>query len=267
MHCIYPRKGTETCGNPPKPPGNRLQFIPVRGRKPVRTIQLFAILADCNLSPRGGEDAFPLLFTFAKLAISVSPREGTETALPLRQCQNTRRLQFIPVRGRKPVRTIQLFAILADCNLSPRGGEDAFPLLFTFAKLAISVSPREGTETALPLRQCQNTRRLQFIPVRGRKLTTHGANAQTATLQFIPARGRKRHCSHDNIPILRLQLIPARGQKSTSATGVCQQRRCFAFSYILFYRLKAAPAGIVFVTGSALTPCGASGFMGRISCR
>lgn len=177
MHCIYPRKGTETCGNPPKPPGNRLQFIPVRGRKPVRTIQLFAILADCNLSPRGGEDAFPLLFTFAKLAISVSPREGTETALPLRQCQNTRRLQF------------------------------------------------------------------------------------------IPARGRKRHCSHDNIPILRLQLIPARGQKSTSATGVCQQRRCFAFSYILFYRLGAAPAGIVFVTGSALTPCGTSGFMGRISCR
>ena len=199
MHCIYPRKGTETCGNPPKPPGNRLQFIPVRGRKPVRTIQLFAILADCNLSPRGGEDAFPLLFTFAKLAISVSPREGTETALPLRQCQNTRRLQFIPVRGRK--------------------------------------------------------------------LTTHGANAQTATLQFIPARGRKRHCSHDNIPILRLQLIPARGQKSTSATGVCQQRRCFSFSYILFYRLGAAPAGIVFVTGSALTPSGTSGFMGRISCR
>lgn len=65
----------------------------------------------------------------------------------------------------------------------------------------------------------------------------------------------------------RLQFIPARGQKSTSATGVCQQRRCFAFSYILFYRLKAAPAGIVFVTGSALTPCGTSGFMGRISCR
>jgi len=31
--------------------------------------------------------------------------------------------------------------------------------------------------------------------------------------------------------------------------------------------LGAAPAGIVFVTGSALTPCGTSGFMGRISCR
>lgn len=153
--------------------------------------------------------------------IAIYPRKGTKTSLP-NHCLNKPRLQLIPARGRKPVRTIQLFAILADCNLSPRGGEDAFPLLFTFAKLAISVSPREGTETALPLRQCQNTRRLQFIPVRGRKLTTHGANAQTATLQFIPARGRKRHCSHDNIPILRLQLIPARGQKSTSATGVCQ---------------------------------------------
>jgi len=31
--------------------------------------------------------------------------------------------------------------------------------------------------------------------------------------------------------------------------------------------LGAAPAGIVFVTGSALTPSGTSGFMGRISCR
>lgn len=151
------------------------------------------------------------------------------------------------------------------CNISPQGGENRS----TFKVIICSmhcIYPRKGTET------CGNPpkppgNRLQFIPVRGRKLTTHGANAQTATLQFIPARGRKRHCSHDNIPILRLQLIPARGQKSTSATGVCQQRRCFAFSYILFYRLGAAPAGIVFVTGSALTPCGTSGFMGRISCR
>lgn len=78
--------------------------------------------------------------------------------------------------------------------------------------------------------------------------------------------GNAAHNTHHG-NTLTLQFIPARGQKSTSATGVCQQRRCFAFSYILFYRLKAAPAGIVFVTGSALTPCGTSGFMGRISCR
>ena len=110
MHCIYPRKGTETCGNPPKPPGNRLQFIPVRGRKPVRTIQLFAILADCNLSPRGGEDAFPLLFTFAKLAISVSPRKGTETLSSF----------MLSI----------LFYLY--CNLSPQGDKKA-PLPLAFA--------------------------------------------------------------------------------------------------------------------------------------
>ena len=99
----------------------------------------------------------------------------------------------------------------------------------------------------------------------------------------FPARGRKPARLDDLIDvdvnynlsfliihiynISLLQLIPARGQKSTSATGVCQQRRCFAFSYILFYRLGAAPAGIVFVTGSALTPCGTFRFKGRISCR
>ena len=83
----------------------------------------------------------------------------------------------------------------------------------------------------------------------------------------FPARGRKLcalPAAHDAV---LLQFIPARGQKSTSATGVCQQRRCFAFSYILFYRLGAAPDGIVFVTGSALTPCGTFRFKGRISCR
>ena len=103
------------------------------------------------------------------------------------------------------------------------------------------------------------------FPARGRKLCALPAAHDAVLLQFIPARGRKLHnwifrrCHSD--------AIPARGQQSTSATGVCQQRRCFAFSYILLYRLGAAPAGIVFVTGSALTPCGTSGFMGRISCR
>ena len=77
------------------------------------------------------------------------------------------------------------------CNISPQGGENRS----TFKVIICSmhcIYPRKGTET------CGNPpkppgNRLQFIPVRGRKLTTHGANAQTATLQFIPARGRKLH--------------------------------------------------------------------------
>ena len=83
----------------------------------------------------------------------------------------------------------------------------------------------------------------------------------------FPARGRKHNTGELVTVVLKLHFLPARGQKSTSATGVCQQRRCFAFSYILFYRLGAAPDGIVFVTGSALTPCGTFRFKGRISCR
>ena len=108
---------------------------------------------------------------------------------------------------------------------------------------------------------------VKLHPARGRKPAGVLEEPLDLVLQFIPTRGRKLLSAglHDLVNVL--QFIPARGQKSTSATGVCQQRRCFAFSYILFYRLGAAPAGIVFVTGSALTPCGTFRFKGRISCR
>ena len=108
---------------------------------------------------------------------------------------------------------------------------------------------------------------VKLHPARGRKPAGVLEEPLDLVLQFIPVRGRKLLSAglHDLVNVL--QFIPARGQKSTSATGVCQQRRCFAFSYILFYRLGAAPAGIVSVTGSALTPCGTFRFKGRISCR
>lgn len=108
---------------------------------------------------------------------------------------------------------------------------------------------------------------VKLHPARGRKPAGVLEEPLDLVLQFIPVRGRKLLSAglHDLVNVL--QFIPVRGQKSTSATGVCQQRRCFAFSYILFYRLGAAPDGIVFVTGSALTPCGTFRFKGRISCR
>ena len=132
---------------------------------------------------------------------------------------------------------------------------------------------------------------LQLIPARGRKPSSDPLElCATATITTYPRKGTETHLVESSVqlhvdynlspqgdgnlayPVLysymvKLQLIPARGQKSTSATGVCQQRRCFAFSDILFYRLGAAPAGIVFVTGSALMPCGTFRFRGRISCR
>ena len=128
------------------------------------------------------------------------------------------------------------------------------------------------------------------FPARGRKQPVNPPRSLLHDITIYPRKGTETRayplphpaCSHCNLSpqgdgnpprigfwlrLIELQFIPARGQKSTSATGVCQQRRCFAFSYILFYKLGTAPAGIVFVTGSALTPSGTSGFMGRISCR
>ena len=114
------------------------------------------------------------------------------------------------------------------------------------ARFAIAIYPREGTETASDGPNCWNREHCNLSP-RG------DGNFQKSRSHFSS--------------FLHRNLSPQGAKKSTSATGVCQQRRCFAFSYILFYRLGAVPAGIVFVTGSALTPCGTSGFMGRISCR
>ena len=169
-------------------------------------------------------------------------RKGTETQSPLSDAWGLQ-LQFIPARGRK------------------HAEHTAGPLLHQ-----IAIYPRKGTETCHPLRP-YSRKDIVIYPRKGTEAYLHLLLFQSLQLQFIPARGRKLEMLADKISRLPLQFIPARGQKSTSATGVCQQRRCFAFSYILFYRLGTAPAGIVFVTGSALTPCGTFRFRGRIFCR
>lgn len=92
---------------------------------------------------------------------------------------------------------------------------------------------------------CQQSLPLQFIPARGRKLALGVSHPLFSGIAIYPREGTKKHLCHWRLP---------------AAEVLC-------FFYILFYRLGATPAGIVFVTGSALTPCGTSGFMGRISCR
>ena len=150
------------------------------------------------------------------------------------------------------------------CNLSPQGDGNSLPMIATTLSISLQFIPARGRKRHInPRFRCFRI----AIPVRGRKLHNPHTNAFYVQLRLIPVRGRKLDVALVCVTLDLLQFIPARGQKSTSAIGVCQQRRCFAFSYILFYRLGAAPAGIVFVTGSALTPCGTSGFMERISCR
>ena len=121
-------------------------------------------------------------------------------------------LQFIPARGRKQP-AHDRYNVEHLIAIYPRKGTETCKMFRgTYAYANIAIYPRKGTETSGPCRYYA-TARLQFIPVRGRKLvrpavnrcnvgtipvrgrklTTHGANAQTATLQFIPARGRKLH--------------------------------------------------------------------------
>ena len=181
---------------------------------------------------------------WVKFAITIYPRKGTETTLKVLCPSSMYRLQFIPVRGRERA------------------------IVFKVHSELITIYPRKGTETVTSPDEIARSIKLQFIPARGRKLQKLAVKSDALHITIYPRKGTETgswHCGTRTSSVL--QFIPARGQKSTSATGVCQQRRCFAFSYILFYRLGAVPAGIVFVTGSALTPCGTSGFMGRISCR
>lgn len=90
----------------------------------------------------------------------------------------------------------------------------------------------------------------------------------TWKLQFIPARGWKPVVCFDPVHHGRnCNLSPQGDKKAPLLLAFASSGGALLFLTILFYRLEAVPAGIVFVTGSALTPCGASGFMGRISCR
>ena len=195
--------------------------------------------------PRKGTETCGHFAHQHKVRITTYPRKGTETSGL--QCHGRRSLslQLIPARGRKPQDFSATDEGLCHYNLSPQGDGNAQPY------------------AAYELLQ-----RLQLIPARGRKHPDYLARFVMTEITTYPRKGTvTSHSLMLSNHWFGLQLIPARGQKSTSATGVCQQRRCFAFSYILFYRLGAVPAGIVFVTGSALTPCGTFRFRGRISCR
>ena len=160
----------------------------------------------------------------------------------------------------------------------------------TYAYANIAIYPRKGTETRERKRSARGSLRLQFIPARGRKHLALHFLFPSFKLQFIPARGRKLNI-HFELRNECITIYPRKGTEarsdllhSTFCADCIYPRKgtkkhlfhwrlpaaevlCFFLSYILFYRLNAAPAGIVFVTGSALTPCGTSGFMGRISCR
>ena len=154
-------------------------------------------------------------------------------------------------------------------NLSPQGDGNKGVQLVLLACLQLQFIPARGRKPLHSGHIKLPPFRLQFIPVRGRKLGLISYIPRFVQIAFIPARGRKPRTISAVVTLAEIVIYPRKGTKK----HLCHWRLpaaevlCFFLSYILFYRLNAAPAGIVFVTGSALTPCGTSGFMGRISCR
>ena len=242
---------------------------------------------DCNLSPRGDENIPEVNHNHAT-AIAIYPREGTKTAASIWPICTRVALQFIPARGRKlvlssfaigfrqlqfiPARGRKLYSLsrfsqLTGLQFIPARGRKRIPILVHIFPLYYNLSLQgDGKLLGAPTPSSAynynlspqgdgnvwfciahlSAPRLQFIPARGRKLSVYFMfSLFLSFIAIYPREGTKKHLCHWRLP---------------AAEVLC-------FFYILFYRLGATPAGIVFVTGSALTPCGTSGFMGRISCR
>ena len=144
-----------------------------------------------------------------------------------------------------PAKNFAVFWVKFAIAIYPREGTKTWFLSSCFVVVCIAIYPREGTKTLSGLLQQAHNVLLPFIPARGRKPEISFGAFNRRHIAIYPREGTKKHLCHWRLP---------------AAEVLC-------FFYILFYRLGATPAGIVFVTGSALTPCGTSGFMGRISCR
>ena len=195
----------------------------------------------CNLSPRGDENFSVVALFRLNTHCNLSPR-GDEN-----------------ISGFTPIGS------LLNCNLSPQGDGNLYRVILMY-RLCIAIYPRKGTETDSHFSPHISSL-LQFIPARGRETTGSAHSEFCIQLQFIPARGRKRLVLHCPLECAQIAIYPREGTKKHLCHWRLPAAEVLCFFYILFYRLGATPAGIVFVTGSALTPCGTSGFMGRISCR
>ena len=169
-----------------------MQFIPARGRKLLAQLPLFSVFC-CNLSPRG-DGNFPYLpFSFA------ASRDA---------------LQFIPARGRKLIHqwaTMSIKSLVAiypregtetenncsghddsgRCNSSPRGDGNTLSRISAARSLWRCNSSPRGDGNSNMLTHMRLMPRLQFIPVRGRKLLRAGGELGVQLLQFIPARGQR----------------------------------------------------------------------------
>ena len=121
-------------------------------------------------------------------------------------------LQLIPVRGRK--RLVPCFQVFPfQIAIYPRKGTKTtllpgFWLSFHHCNLSL-----QGDENTSSRFGNTSQSKLQFIPMRGRKLSRFKPSFLVHLLQLIPAGGRKPVRPRKGVRLLRLQFIPARGRK------------------------------------------------------
>ena len=152
------------------------------------------LLRHCPIAiyPREGTKTSTTMAVCTSTMIAIYPREGTKTHCK-RETKLDIPLQFIPARGRKHV---EFLRVHNGCVIAIYPREGTKTCLNTWLRCRCpphcNLSPR-GDENCAKRRILLHGERLQFIPVRGRKLHRLAMLcAVQPKLQFIPVRGRKR---------------------------------------------------------------------------
>ena len=146
------------------------------------------------------------------MTIAIYPREGTETVLSDLRAFTSSTIAIYPREGTETFTSI-LIRRLLNCNLSPRGDGNAFPVPSTsFPRwdcnlsprgdgnhighgvavshhAHIAIYPREGTETRAIMMVVVLDWLLQFIPARGRKRTNAEAMVNIVNIAIYPREG------------------------------------------------------------------------------
>ena len=165
-----------------------IAIYPREGTKTSDTRYSRSVMTNCNLSPRGDENARVLTGAGCTEYCNLSPR-GDEN-----------------ISGFTPIGS------LLNCNLSPQGDGNLYRVILMY-RLCIAIYPRKGTETDSHFSPHISSL-LQFIPARGRETTGSAHSEFCIQLQFIPARGRKRLVLHCPLECAQIAIYPREGTKT-----------------------------------------------------
>ena len=100
----------------------------------------------CNSSPRGDGNVNDKGFHALPPVLQFIPARGRKPLRPILTAMYGT-LQFIPARGRKPTIPIKWSILPSSCNSSPRGDGNVQCMAFRFGLYRVAIHPREGTET------------------------------------------------------------------------------------------------------------------------